>query len=111
MAPILPAADYVGAGTVEFIASAKPRRVLFMEMNTWLQEHLVTGRRLPDWTWSSGSCGVRAKVGCPKRHRAAWHAIEARVCGGSRNSCSPAAGQRGVVRTRRPWVVDLLGHC
>ena len=52
------AVDYVGAGTVEFIADAseglKPDRVWFMEMNTRLQvEHpvteMVTGQDLVEW--------------------------------------------------------------
>ncbi|MBC6981999.1 acetyl/propionyl/methylcrotonyl-CoA carboxylase subunit alpha [Caulobacter sp. 17J80-11] len=52
------AVNYVGAGTVEFIADAseglKPDRVWFMEMNTRLQvEHpvteMVTGQDLVEW--------------------------------------------------------------
>jgi 3-methylcrotonyl-CoA carboxylase alpha subunit len=52
------AVDYVGAGTIEFIADAseglRPDRVWFMEMNTRLQvEHPVTeeitGRDLVEW--------------------------------------------------------------
>jgi propionyl-CoA carboxylase alpha chain/3-methylcrotonyl-CoA carboxylase alpha subunit len=52
------AVDYVGAGTVEFIADAseglKPDRVWFMEMNTRLQvEHpvteTITGQDLVEW--------------------------------------------------------------
>jgi len=52
------AVDYVGAGTVEFIADAseglKPDRIWFMEMNTRLQvEHpvteSVTGQDLVEW--------------------------------------------------------------
>ena len=52
------AVDYVGAGTIEFIADAseglKPDRIWFMEMNTRLQvEHpvteAVTGQDLVEW--------------------------------------------------------------
>ena len=52
------AVDYVGAGTVEFIADAseglKPDRIWFMEMNTRLQvEHpvteAITGQDLVEW--------------------------------------------------------------
>jgi 3-methylcrotonyl-CoA carboxylase alpha subunit len=52
------AVDYVGAGTIEFIADAseglKPNRIWFMEMNTRLQvEHpvteAITGQDLVEW--------------------------------------------------------------
>src|SRR5215217_9290232 len=52
------AVDYVGAGTIEFIADAseglRPDRIWFMEMNTRLQvEHPVTeeitGQDLVEW--------------------------------------------------------------
>lgn len=77
------ACGYRGAGTVEFIVSAKqPERFFFMEMNTRLQvEHpvteLVTGVDLVEWQ-------IRVAQGeeLPKRQEditLTGHAVEARV--------------------------------
>ena len=58
------AVDYVGAGTIEFIADAseglRPDRIWFMEMNTRLQvEHpvteAITGQDLVEWQLRVGS--------------------------------------------------------
>src|SRR5690606_3935247 len=75
--------DYVGAGTVEFLASAdRPDEFFFMEMNTRLQvEHpvteLVTGIDLVEWQ-------VRVALGDELGHtqsdvQLTGHAVEARV--------------------------------
>ncbi len=80
------AVDYVGAGTVEFIAESgpqgKPGDFFFMEMNTRLQvEHpvteMITGTNLVEWQ-------LRVAVGEPlpmeQRNIAiAGHAVEARL--------------------------------
>ena len=77
------AAGYCGAGTVEFIVSAKdPERFFFMEMNTRLQvEHpvteLVTGIDLVEWQ-------IRVALGeeLPMKQEdvtLTGHAVEARV--------------------------------
>jgi 3-methylcrotonyl-CoA carboxylase alpha subunit len=80
------AVDYVGAGTVEFIADAweglRPDRIWFMEMNTRLQvEHPVTeeitGQDLVEWQ-------LRVASGAPLPLRQdqlaiRGHAIEARL--------------------------------
>jgi 3-methylcrotonyl-CoA carboxylase alpha subunit len=65
------AVDYVGAGTIEFIADAseglRADRIWFMEMNTRLQvEHPVT-EEITGSIWSNGSCAWRAGNGLPKR--------------------------------------------
>ncbi|MDB5717366.1 MAG: methylcrotonoyl-CoA carboxylase, partial [Sphingomonas bacterium] len=81
------AVDYVGAGTVEFIADAsdglRADRIWFMEMNTRLQvEHLVTeaitGVDLVEW-----QIRVASGEALPMAQDALWirgHAIEARLC-------------------------------
>jgi acetyl/propionyl-CoA carboxylase alpha subunit len=78
--------NYVGAGTIEFIADAsdglKPDRIWFMEMNTRLQvEHpvteAITGTDLVEW-----QLRVAAGEPLPKQQselRIAGHAIEARL--------------------------------
>jgi 3-methylcrotonyl-CoA carboxylase alpha subunit len=80
------AVDYVGAGTVEFIADAsdglKPNRIWFMEMNTRLQvEHpvteAVTGVDLVEWQF-------RVAAGEPlpltqDQITLSGHAVEARL--------------------------------
>ena len=80
------AVNYVGAGTVEFIADAsqglRPDRIWFMEMNTRLQvEHpvteMVTGLDLVEWQ-------LRVAAGEPlpctqKEIRLTGHAVEARL--------------------------------
>ncbi|MCR5874502.1 acetyl/propionyl/methylcrotonyl-CoA carboxylase subunit alpha [Phenylobacterium sp. J426] len=80
------AVDYVGAGTVEFIADAseglKPDRIWFMEMNTRLQvEHpvteMVTGLDLVEWQ-------IRVAQGEPlplkqDQITLTGHAVEARL--------------------------------
>jgi len=80
------AVDYVGAGTVEFIADAsqglRPDRIWFMEMNTRLQvEHpvteMVTGLDLVEWQ-------IRVAQGEPLPLRQdeitlTGHAVEARL--------------------------------
>jgi acetyl/propionyl-CoA carboxylase alpha subunit len=80
------AVNYVGAGTVEFIADAseglRPDRIWFMEMNTRLQvEHpvteMVTGLDLVEWQ-------IRVAAGEPlplrqNEIRLSGHAVEARL--------------------------------
>ena len=66
------AVDYVGAGTIEFIADAseglRADRIWFMEMNTRLQvEHPVTEEITGQSIWSNGSCAWRAASRCRKR--------------------------------------------
>jgi 3-methylcrotonyl-CoA carboxylase alpha subunit len=80
------AVDYVGAGTVEFIADAseglRPDRIFFMEMNTRLQvEHpvteMVTGLDLVEWQFR-----VAAGESLPRKQdeiTLTGHAIEARL--------------------------------
>jgi len=80
------AVDYVGAGTVEFIADAsaglKRDRIWFMEMNTRLQvEHpvteMITGTDLVEWQFR-----VAAGETLPKKQdeiHIGGHAIEARL--------------------------------
>jgi len=80
------AVNYVGAGTVEFIADAseglRPDRFWFMEMNTRLQvEHpvteAITGFDLVEW-----QLRVAAGGALPERQesvRARGHAVEARL--------------------------------
>ena len=80
------AVNYVGAGTVEFIADASQglqrERIWFMEMNTRLQvEHpvteMVTGLDLVEWQFR-----VAAGEPLPKRQEAIrlyGHAVEARL--------------------------------
>src|SRR3954470_836648 len=80
------AVDYVGAGTVEFIADAseglRPDRIWFMEMNTRLQvEHpvteAITGQDLVEW-----QLRVASGEALPKRQGELaidGHAVEARL--------------------------------
>jgi 3-methylcrotonyl-CoA carboxylase alpha subunit len=80
------AVNYVGAGTVEFIADAsdglKPDRIWFMEMNTRLQvEHpvteAITGTDLVEW-----QLRVAAGEPLPKKQdqlHISGHAVEARL--------------------------------
>ena len=67
------AVDYVGAGTIEFIADAseglRADRIWFMEMNTRLQvEHPVT-EAITGRTSSNGSCASRRASRFPVRRR------------------------------------------
>jgi 3-methylcrotonyl-CoA carboxylase alpha subunit len=80
------AVDYVGAGTVEFIADAshglKADRLWFMEMNTRLQvEHAVTeaitGQDLVEWQLRI-ACGERLPH-CQEQLQIKGHAMEARL--------------------------------
>ncbi len=80
------AVDYVGAGTIEFIADAseglRPDRIWFMEMNTRLQvEHpvteAITGVDLVEW-----QLRVASGEPLPKRQQElsiSGHAVEARL--------------------------------
>ena len=66
------AVDYVGAGTIEFIADAseglRADRIWFMEMNTRLQvEHPGDRGDHRRRTWSNGSCASPAASRCRKR--------------------------------------------
>src|SRR5205085_12037584 len=80
------AVDYVGAGTIEFIADAsaglKPDRIWFMEMNTRLQvEHPVTeeitGQDLVEWQLRVASGEKLPKT--QDELSITGHAIEARL--------------------------------
>ncbi|GAA0672959.1 3-methylcrotonyl-CoA carboxylase alpha subunit [Sphingomonas insulae] len=80
------AVDYVGAGTIEFIADAsdglRADRIWFMEMNTRLQvEHpvteMITGQDLVEWQLRVAS---GEKLPCSQGDLAiSGHAIEARL--------------------------------
>jgi 3-methylcrotonyl-CoA carboxylase alpha subunit len=80
------AVDYVGAGTVEFIADAgeglRADRIWFMEMNTRLQvEHpvteAITGQDLVAWQFRIAA-GERLPLGQEQITRTGW-AMEARL--------------------------------
>ena len=80
------AVDYVGAGTIEFIADAsdglRPDRIWFMEMNTRLQvEHPVTeeitGQDLVEWQLRVAS-GEKLPLGQEELSITGW-AMEARL--------------------------------
>jgi acetyl-CoA carboxylase biotin carboxylase subunit len=80
------AVDYVGAGTVEFIADAseglRADRIFFMEMNTRLQvEHpvteAVTGQDLVEWQFRVAA-GEPLPLG-QEAIRLSGHAVEARL--------------------------------
>jgi 3-methylcrotonyl-CoA carboxylase alpha subunit len=80
------AVDYVGAGTVEFIADAseglRPDRIWFMEMNTRLQvEHpvteAVTGQDLVEWQLCVASGEPLPMM--QDEIRLSGHAVEARL--------------------------------
>jgi acetyl-CoA/propionyl-CoA carboxylase biotin carboxyl carrier protein len=91
---------YVGAGTVEFIVSAKaPDEFFFMEMNTRLQvEHpvteMVTGLDLVEWQVkiAAGECLSVAQQDV----RLTGHAVEARVYA---ETPSLKEGARGFIPT------------
>jgi 3-methylcrotonyl-CoA carboxylase alpha subunit len=80
------AVDYVGAGTIEFIADAseglRPDRIWFMEMNTRLQvEHpvteAITGQDLVEWQlWAASGEALPLKQ---DEIRLSGHAVEARL--------------------------------
>ncbi len=112
------AVDYVGAGTVEFIADAsqglRPNRIWFMEMNTRLQvEHPVTeeitgvdlvewqlrvasGEPIPSSRGISACRGMRSRRGFMRktRRRASCRAPDGWSC----STCSTTAGSRRVSR-------------
>jgi len=100
------AVDYVGAGTIEFIADAseglKADRIWFMEMNTRLQvEHPVTeeitGQDLVEW-----QLRVASGEALPKRQEELGidgHAIEARLYAEDpANGFLPSAGRLEIYR-------------
>ena len=105
------AVDYVGAGTIEFIADAseglRADRIWFMEMNTRLQvEHPVTeeitGQDLVEWQLRVASGEV-----LPKRQDElsidGW-AIEARLYAEDpRNGFLPSIGELESFRFMTPW--------
>ena len=95
------AVEYVGAGTVEFIADAsdglRSDRIWFMEMNTRLQvEHpvteLITGEDLVEW-----QLRVAAGEKLPKKQEEVLfngHAMEARLCAENpSNNFIPSTGR------------------
>lgn len=95
------AVDYVGAGTVEFIADAserlRPDRIWFMEMNTRLQvEHpvteAITGQDLVEWQIRAAS-GEPLPLGQDELSINGW-AMEARLYAENpRNGFLPSIGQ------------------
>ena len=82
------AIDYVGAGTVEFLADAERRHA----SGSWrptpgCRSSTRSPSASPAWTWSPSSCGSRRGSGCPPPRRS-------RAAPRSRCGCTPRTRRR-----------------